>query len=111
MTWLFKNRPPGPARNRIHAAISESWPVRLAGFDMLILSSDFWLSLDSPAVISLGKMPGAMVLTRILVSTRVVANIRPRWRKPALEQAYANWPEEDPFMTPEMLAMFTIDEV
>ena len=81
-TWAFRNKPPGPARKRMQAAMSESCPVRPAGLDMDMSSLDFWSSPDEPAVISLGKMPGAMQLTRILVSAKVVAIIRVMWMKP-----------------------------
>lgn len=69
----------------MHAAMSESCPVRPAGLDMVILSLDFWSSPDEPAVISLGKMPGAMQLTRILAWAKVLAIIRVRWMKPDME--------------------------
>ena len=84
-TCAFKNKPPGPARKRIQAAMSESCPVRPAGLDMDMSSLDFWSSPDEPAVISLGNMPGAMQLTRILVSTKVVAIIRVMWMKPEVK--------------------------
>ena len=68
----------------MHAAMSESLPVRPAGLDIFISSLDFWSAPDDPAVISLGKMPGAMQLTRILASAKVVAIIRVRWMKPEM---------------------------
>lgn len=73
----------------MQAAMSESWPVRPAGLDMLMSSLDFWSSPDEPAVISLGKMPGAMQLTRILASAKVVAIIRVRWMKPEMKGEHA----------------------
>ena len=115
----------------MHAAISESWPVRPeenvrklcrtyakvtrrfvpAGFDIDISRVDFWSSPEEPAVISEGKIPGAMQLTRTLVSTNVVAIMRVMWMNPALEVAYANWPLLVPFITPEMDAtLHTEDE-
>jgi hypothetical protein len=51
---------------------------------------------------SLGKTPGAIVLTRTLVPAKVVASIRDRCVVAALLAAYANWPELLPFMEPEM---------
>jgi len=45
-------------------------------------SDDFWSSPDDPAVISLGKIPGAMQLTRIFASLNVVAIILVRWMNP-----------------------------
>lgn len=47
--------------------IVSSWTVKVglvalpAGFDDSMSSFDFWLSSDSPAVISLGNTPGAIV--------------------------------------------------
>jgi hypothetical protein len=57
------------------------------------------------AVISDKKTPGAIELTRILVSTKVIAGIRVKWMKAALLEAYANWRPLIPFMTPEILVM------
>ena len=73
----------------MHAAMSESWPVRLAGLDIFMSSLDFWSSPEEPAVISLGKIPGAMQLTRILAWANVVAIIRVRWMKPKMKGKHA----------------------
>lgn len=69
---------PGPARKSIQAAMPESWPYLPAGFDIFVSSFDFCFSSDEPAVISLGKRPGEMQLTRILALVKVVAIIRVR---------------------------------
>jgi hypothetical protein len=80
----FRNTPPGPARNKIEAPISESSIKRSAGLDISMPNSDFWCSFDSPAVISLGEMPGAIELTRILASSNVVAIILVKMNKSSL---------------------------
>ena len=69
---------PGPARKSIQAAMPESWPYLPAGFDISVSSLDFCFSSDEPAVISLGKRPGEMQLTRISALVKVVAIIRVR---------------------------------
>lgn len=47
--------------------------VAPAGFDICISRDDFWSSPDEPAVISDGKIPGAIQLQRIFASANVVA--------------------------------------
>ena len=96
---------------RIEAAMSESLPGLPAGLDMppsmtLLLSSS-----DEPVVISDGKTPGAMTLTRTLVPMNVVASILDRCVAEALELAYANCPELEPFMAPEIDVTLTTEEV
>jgi hypothetical protein len=91
--------------------MSESLPGLPAGLDMppsmtLLLSSS-----DEPVVISDGKTPGAMTLTRTLVPMNVVASILDRCVAEALELAYANWPELEPFIAPEMDVTLTTEEV
>jgi hypothetical protein len=67
--------------------MSVSCPGRPAGLLELPDNVDFWFSSDGPPVISLGKMPGAIELTRIFASLKVVAIMRVRWRKAAFELA------------------------
>ena len=68
-------------------------------------SLDFWSSPDEPAVISLGKMPGAMQLTRILASAKVVAIIRVRWMKPEMKGKQASLEEPHDFEQGEVPAL------
>src|SRR5947207_1683140 len=79
-----------------------------AGLDNFSLILDFWSSFDPPAVISLGNRPGAILLTRILESLNVIAIILVRCKKADFEAAYANCPLLLPFITPEILVIFTI---
>jgi len=57
---------------------------------------------------SLGKTPGAIVFTRTLVPINVVASILPKCVAAALLEAYANWPELDPFIYPDILLTLII---
>ena len=64
---------------------------------MVISSLDFSLLLRDPAVISVGKMPGATQLTPILASARVVAIIRVGWIDPEVECYTPIWSERHDF--------------
>ena len=81
------------------AAISESAPPRWLGLLIFGFSSSlFCFSSESLVVISDGNTPGAIWLTLIFASARVVASILVRCTVAALLDAYANWPLLEPFI-------------
>src|SRR5690242_9200476 len=96
---------------RIEAAMSESLPGLPAGFDIPLFMTLLLSSSEVPVVISEGNTPGAMTLTRTFAPEKVVASIFDRCVAEALEEAYANCPELEPFIAPEIDETFTTEEV
>jgi hypothetical protein len=91
--------------------MSESLPGLPAGL-AIPLSITLLLSLSElPVVISEGKTPGAITLTLTFVFTNAVANILLKCVAAAFDEAYANCPDEVPFIAPEMEVTLMTEDV